>query len=306
VDFRQAAAHHMKTTTAATYHERILRTLLHVQGHLDEALALDDLARIACFSPYHFHRVFRALVGEPVQEHVRRLRLERAAHRLKLQDQSVTGIAFDAGYESHEAFTRAFHTMFGMSPSDFRASRSAENQAAPESPSGTHYDNTSGYHPPDYGDPPAVRIQTLEPQRILFLRHTGPYGQVGATWGRLAAWAGPRGLFGPATRFIGISYDDPEITPADKVRYDAAMTISRPVQPEGEFGVTEIAGGEYATLTHKGPYETLGRTYRALFGGWLPQSGRELRDAPAFELYLNSPQTTRPEELLTVIHVPVV
>jgi len=295
----------MKTSTSSSYHERILRTLIYVQAHLDGALGLDELARVACFSPFHFHRVFRALVGEPVQEHVRRLRLERAAYRLKLHNQPVTDIAFDAGYESHEAFTRAFHAMFGMSPSDFRASRSAENQAAPESPSGTHFDDTSGYHPPDCGEPPAVEIKTLQPQKVVFLRHVGPYDQVGATWGKLGAWAGPRGLFGPATRFLGISYDDPDITPPDKLRYDAAITISRPVEPSGEFGVTELAGGEYATLTHKGPYDTISHTYRALFGGWLPKSGRELRDAPAFEVYLNSPQTTAPADLLTVIHVPI-
>ncbi len=92
----------MKTTTAADYHERILRTLAYIQAHLDDAPDLDELARVACFSPYHFHRVFRGLVGEPVQEHVRRLRLERAAQRLKLQNEAVTSVALDAGYESRE------------------------------------------------------------------------------------------------------------------------------------------------------------------------------------------------------------
>jgi AraC family transcriptional regulator len=291
----------MKTTTASDYHERILRTLAYIQAHLDDAPDLDHLARVACFSPYHFHRVFRGLVGEPVQEHVRRLRLERAALRLKLQDEAVTGVALDAGYESHEAFTRAFHAMFGMSPSQFRAA----HQGAPESPSGVHFDDASGYHPPDYGAPPPVEIKTLPPQNIVYLRHTGPYDQVGATWGKLAAWAGRRGLFGPATRMVGVSYDDPQITPPDKLRYDAALTVSRPVQPEGEIGVGELAGGEYATLTHKGPYETLGRSYQALLGAWLPKSGRDLRDAPCFEVYLNSPQNTKPEDLVTVIHAPL-
>jgi len=77
-----------------------LRVLVHIQQHLDETIELDELAHIAHFSPYHFHRIFRGMVGESLMEHVRRLRLERAAHRLKFTDTSVTNIAFDAGYET--------------------------------------------------------------------------------------------------------------------------------------------------------------------------------------------------------------
>jgi AraC family transcriptional regulator len=281
----------MKTDTAASYQERILRVMLHIQERLDEPLSLDALAGVACFSPCHFHRVFRALTGEGVHEHVRRLRLERAAQRLKSPDRPVTDIAFETGYESHEAFTRAFHAMFGMSPSEFRDSRVKPDPARRQ--------------PPEYGAPPPVEIKTPPPQPIVFLRHAGPYDQVSGTWSRLAMWAGMRGLIGPGSRFLGISWDDPEITPPDKLRYDAAITLSRPVQSEGEIGVTELAGGEYATLQHKGPYENLGATYRLIFGAWLPASDRELRDVPCFELYLNTPQNTRPEELLTVIHVPL-
>jgi AraC family transcriptional regulator len=281
----------VKTVTTNSYQKRILRVLVYVQKHLDEPMPLETLATVACFSPCHFHRVFRALTGEGVHEHVRRLRLERAAVQLKSQERPVTDVAFGAGYESHEAFTRAFHSMFGMSPSEFRESR-----MKPEPP---------GSKPPDYGAPPPVEVKTLPPQQIVFLRHIGPYNQVSAAWGRLGMWAGMRGLIGPSTRFLGVSWDDPEITPPEKLRYDAAITISRPVQPEGEIGVTELPGGEYATLQHKGPYENLSATYRLIFGGWLPASSRELRDVPCFELYLNSPQNTPPEQLLTVIHVPL-
>jgi AraC family transcriptional regulator len=275
----------MKSATAESYQERILRVLVHIQSRLDEPLDLDELARVACFSPFHFHRIFRALTGEPVQQYVRRLRLERAAQRLKRQEQPVTQIALDAGYESHEAFTRAFHTMFGKSPSEFR--------------------EPHGYQPPDYGAPPPVEIKTEPPQTVVFLRHVGPYNQVGVTWSKLAMWAGMRGLLGPASRFIGISWDDPEITLPEKLRYDAAITLASPMQPEGEFGVTELAGGDYATILHRGPYENLSASYRLIFGAWLPASGRELRDVPCFEVYLNSPQNARPEELLTLIHVPI-
>jgi AraC family transcriptional regulator len=66
-----------------------------------------------------------------------------------------------------------------------------------------------------------------------------------------------------------------------------------------------MPGGEYATLLHKGPYEMLWRSYQILLGGWLPKSGKELRNVPGFELYLNMPDSTPPEELLTLIHVPI-
>ena len=133
--------------------------------------------------------------------------------------------------------------------------------------------------------------------RTVFLRHTGPYAEVGATWSRLMVWAGSRGLLSPGMRLIGIVHDDPDVTPPDKVRYDAAVTVNRPVEPEGEIGVMEIPGGRFAVAVHLGPYSELGKAYQRLYGGWLPGSGYRLRDVPAFEQYLNSPNQTPPAEL---------
>ena len=291
----------MKTTTEQDYRERIVRTLVYIQRHLDDELELEELASVAAFSRFHFHRIFRGLVGESLKEYVRRLRLERAAQALKRTDSSITDLALAAGFETHESFTRAFGAMFDVSPSDYRAA----HQPVPESTSGSHLDDVSGYHPPDYGKPLPVEVKELPAFQILFLRHVGPYSQVGATWGRLMSWAGMRGLLGPQMRMIGLVHDDPDVTPADKVRYDAAIVLGRPVDPEGEFGVTEIPGGKYAVFTHRGPYETLGQSYQRFFGNWLPKSGQELRDSEAFEEYLNSPMNARPEDLLTRIHVPL-
>src|SRR5436190_9441013 len=153
----------MRADTEQTYKQRVLRVLVHIQQHLDDALDLDELATVAHFSPYHFHRVFRGMVGESVMEHVRRLRLERAAHRLKFGDQPVTRIAFDAGYETHEAFTRAFGAMFGESPSQFRTT----HRALPfrPAPSGVHFlpdGRLDDFHPFVSGGPPMdVRIETV-------------------------------------------------------------------------------------------------------------------------------------------------
>jgi AraC family transcriptional regulator len=281
----------MKASTREDYDQRIVRTLVYVQEHLDEEIALERVAAVAAFSAFHFHRIFRGLVGESLAEHVRRLRLERAALQLRRKDTSVTDIALGAGYESHEAFTRAFRAMFGVPPSEYRAK--------------PHFGDPMDFQTPDYGEPPVVEVREVPPTQIVFLRHVGPYSEVGGTWMRLMSWAGVHGLLGPGMRMLGVVHDAPEITPPDKLRYDAAVAISRPARPEGEFGLAELAGGRYAVAMHRGPYENLSQTYQKLFGAWLPGSGYEVRDTPGFEEYLNSPQTARPEDLLTRIWIPL-
>lgn len=296
----------MKPQTEQTYKERILRVLVYIQQHLDEAMPLDELARVAYFSPYHFHRVFRGMVGESVKEHVRRLRLERAAHRLKFGDQSVTRIAFDAGYEALESFSRKFRAMFGEAPSRFREIH--KSLAYATVPSGIHFDPQG--EPRDFrthdsgGSGMDVRIETVDPMKVAFVRHVGPYHEVGAAWQTLMGWAGQRGLLGSQLQTLGICHDDPDVTPVDKIRYDACLVVGDQVEPQGDIGVQEIGGGEYAVTTHRGPYEKFGETYATLCGQWAPRSGRELR-APSLEFYRNSPMDTAPEDLVTDIYMPL-
>ena len=154
-----------------------MRVLLHIQRHLDEELPLNELARVAAFSPYHFHRIFRGMLGESVKEHIRRLRLERAAMRLKYSDVSVTNIAFEAGYETHESFTRAFKAVNGMAPSTYR-SRTG-NFPPRVTASRVHYreaSSISSFEPIEPGgNNMEVTIKKLSPMRVAFVRHTGPY-----------------------------------------------------------------------------------------------------------------------------------
>ena len=131
-------------TTWNDYKERILRVLTHIQEHLDEALDLEELARLACFSSFHFHRIFAAMTGETIADHVRRLRLERAALELRSGAKQVIQVALDAGYEAHEAFTRAFKSAYGVSPTKFR--RATGPIAILAAPSGVHFRPVSYTH----------------------------------------------------------------------------------------------------------------------------------------------------------------
>src|SRR5260370_8291786 len=106
--------------------------------------------------------------------------------------------------------------------------------------------------------------------------------------------AGMHGLLGPNMKLLGIVHDDPDVTPPDKVRYEAAVTVSGMVQPEGEFGVMEFPAGSYGVATHKGPYEELGKAYQRIYGGWRPKSRDQHLDRPAFP-----PQPKSPPDSLT-------
>ena len=108
-------------TTNEKYEQAILSTLIYIQTHLEGDLNLDVLAERVGFSAYHFHRIFREIIGEPVKEYIRRLRIERAAYRLKISEETILQIALDAGFKTHESFTRAFQRQFGITPNEFRS-----------------------------------------------------------------------------------------------------------------------------------------------------------------------------------------
>jgi len=152
-----------------------------------------------------------------------------------------------------------------------------------------------------------VRIENLTERSIVRVRQTGPYQESSCrAWNILCAWAGPKGLLTPGTTFIGIGHDDPSVTAPDAIRYDAAITLIHPVKAEPPVIADTMPGGEYAVVTHKGPYARLEDTYRDVMGQWLPQSGREVREAaPCFEVYLNDPEKTPEAELLTDVYVPL-
>ena len=294
----------MRTLTLHDYKERMLRVMVYIQQHLDEPVPLHELARVACFSPYHFHRVFKGMVGESVKEYVRRLRLERAASHLKLGSAPVIDIALAAGYDSHEAFTRSFKLAFGMAPKQFRL---ASGMKLATVPSGVHSHKAITLRFPALrrGGNTKVEIKQLKPMRVAFMRHVGPYDEVGKTWDEFLTNMRKDGYLAGNPMMFGICHDDPEVTSPAKVRYDACLTVDEGFTPSGEIGVQTVAGGSYAMTTHTGPYNQLGRTYAEFLGQWLPRSGRELRNAPCFEVYMNDPQSTPSEELLTDIYAPL-
>jgi AraC family transcriptional regulator len=277
--------------TRLDYGRRIDRAVTHIADHLDEPLDFARLAEVACFSPYHFHRIFKAMTGETVAETLRRMRLNRAAADLIGEGGSVQAIAKRAGYGSVEAFTRAFAAVYGQPPAAFR------RQGRRVPPFETTFVTETGMID--------VTIRALETKRYAALAHKGPYPEIGTTFQRLTAWAVARNLADPAATGLAIYYDDPDTVPAAELRADVCLAVPDTAVLDGGIRWLEIAGGDYAVYLHKGPYAELAQAYRRLCGEWLPQSGREPGDGPCFEVYLNDCRAVPPPEWRTEIHLPL-
>ena len=307
--------------TRKEYARRINAALDHIDRNLGDDISLAKLATVACFSPYHFHRIFSAFVGEPAAEYVRRLRLEKAAGRLVSDPAApVTFIALDCGFSTSALFCRLFKARFGLSPTAWRNGgyeKSKNRQKVRKS--GKDGALRPGYHRPDgtisrarrkaMKKTPAVRIEDVPPLRVAYVKHMKGYEDsagIGDAFQTLFCWAGPRGIMGPDMRVMGLSLDNPDITPKDKCRYYACVEVNERAEPDGRVGVMTLRPGKYAVARFDGGSGIFRKAYAFMFGEWLPKSGWQPDDAPAFESYIGEPGGTPKNPRFTFdLYVPV-
>ena len=306
----------MKPETKTFYELAVQRAVERVVADLDGALDLQALARTAALSPFHFHRVFRGMVGETPLELHRRLRLERAAWQLANDDVPVTTVAFAAGYETHESFTRAFRVHYDCSPSEFRQSRDAGAPTCVRpfrielaARSGIHFDPERREATPVQFQPGEqtmnVEVKDMKELRVATVEHVGPYNRISEAFARLGQIAGPAGLFGPGAAMLAIYHDDPETTPASELHSKAGITVATNAKLPNGLGEERLSAGRYACTTHKGPYEGLGDTWARFMGEWLPRSGERMKDSASFEIYRNTPEHTPKDKLETELYIPL-
>lgn len=287
----------MNAITVKSYHERVNKIVNHINNNLAEELDIEKLASIGNYSVFHFHRIMRAALGEPLGAYITRLRLETSVQLLKMTDNPVNEIAFKVGYDTPSSFNKAFKKRFGFSPGEYRENTSRILELNKTTFKLNAMKCLKSLTP---------KIKTVTAKKLIYAQSVGSYDKSSKqAWDKVCAYAAANRLFGFRTEFIGISYDDPKITESDKLRYDACLTVSKTVKPEGEIGFREMPDGKYAVFTHTGPYEFFQDSYNYIFGQWIGENNIELRDVPCFEKYLNSPDKTKPEKLLTEIYIPV-
>jgi DNA gyrase inhibitor GyrI len=149
-----------------------------------------------------------------------------------------------------------------------------------------------------------IEVRTLEPRRVAYMRHVGPYNGVCRVWQEFTLRLMKDGLPRTNSLFIGVPLDNPKDTPPEKLRYDACLTVDANYVPKRPVRVRTIAGGDYAVAGNC-PVGGIAKGYEKLFGSWLPTSGRKVRKAPSFMVSVNGPETTPPAYGFTDIYVPL-
>ncbi len=270
----------MKKTAQQNYHDRMQRVLDFIDQNLADELALDTLAGIAAFSKFHFHRQFTATFGVAVHRYVQMLRMKRASYRLAFRkDDTVTDIALDAGFEVPEAFGRSFKQIFGQTPSAFRKAPSWVPWFAALEPFTTArnilMENTFTADQVSIIDMPATTVALME--------HRGDPARIGDTIQRLIAWRKSARLSPAKSATFNIFHTDPLTTPPADSHIDLCVATDQPIIAHNEgLHAGLIPAGRCAVLRLNGSSDNLEAGFNFLYRDWLPASGEEMRDFPAF------------------------
>ena len=303
----------IRPSSTEEYISRINRVLAYVERHLADDLSLAVLARESCFSPFHFHRIFQAIVGETPVDFVKRVRLERAALMLIHNPRrTITEIAIECGFSSSATFSRAFSEAFETSPSSWRqkskngklGSRKRKASALSIEYPGSTRKRAARNNQSEM--PMNVTIKEMPAKHIAYVANLEGYIQekIDQAWSRLCGWAGPLGLLESA-EIIGMSFDNPDITPKSKCRYYACMTVPDNTSTPKDIGLMDIPAGRYAVLPFDGTTDDISDAYRAFYAKWLPQSGFEPDDRPCYEVYHSSPNEDPEGHFVMDICMPI-
>lgn len=274
---------------------------------LTQSLSLNELAEVADLSPFHFHRVFQAMVGETPNEFVKRLRLEKSLYLMSFGKQnSLTTIALECGFSSSSDFSRSFKLRYGAAPSKFDLSSwRAEKEkriesAAAESPLKLRK-NPSRANPDHF----RVRVRELPVRTVAYIRVSNPYQGDGVVQAanRLMDWAEARQIAGG--QWLGYQFENPNLTQLEHCHYCIAVEVENVLIPKGEVGLFRFPKMLVAEVEMEGDIELEIRLMRWLYGSWLPRSKYVPADQPCFEVFLGKPFEHGLEHFELKIHLPI-
>jgi len=290
----------MRKDTREDWERRAERVVALLTGNPESAPGLEAAASEAAASPWHFHRRFRAVTGESFAACLRRLRLERAAYRLR-EGLPVIEVALEAGFSSPEAFSRAYSKAFQLSPTMTKALPSWAGELA--APNGLHWRprrEPLWFMPPAEGVAMETRISHLGAMRAFGFSGSKEAWELPALWGKLHETIKSSGLPMEAGRFISLFMAEGRFAAA--VLTPPGMGIPAASGLEGFL----LPGGIYAIIPHFGPCEAIGPFWDLWEEKWFPGSGWELDPSrPKLEWYQGNPELLSSDLSLALLCDPL-
>ncbi len=296
------------------YINRINNALRFIDQNLTANLSLELVAERAHYSPYHFHRIFTAIIGEPLNIYINRKRIEKAASLLLHKDElSISEIATETGFNSNTSFTRSFNKFYDVSPSDFRklATTKFSKISKTKSKNGKTelliepYICNINNHLNWITMNTSIEVKELSKMQLAYVTQIG-MDKVGVAFEKLMKWAEPKGIMAsPNLKAVTIYHDSPKITTSDKVRVSAAFTIDELVQTSGEVSKRDLFPGKCIVSKMTISISQFQKAWEGLFV-WMSDNGYDFdNNREPFEIYHNNFNDHPEKKAIVDLCIPV-
>ncbi|WP_299123932.1 AraC family transcriptional regulator [uncultured Tenacibaculum sp.] len=293
---------------------RIGKAIDYVESNLDKKLVLERVAKEAHFSSFHFHRLFKIVTNETLNDFIVRKRIEKAAFfLLKQKEKSITEVSERVGFTSLSSFSRAFKNFYGMSPAEFKkeSANKYSKICKTESKNGQIETRFEQYicninENLNWLKMNAkTEVKVVPEMQLAYLSHKGGMDLIGSVYNRLIQWAAPKGLMGqPNLRMVTIYHDSPKITSPDQVRQSACMVLDRKVTSGGEVNLKTLP----ATKCVVSRVEVVGEQFQKAWESsfvWMSEHGYRKGDQDPFEIYYNNAEEHPQKKWIVDLCIPV-
>ncbi|WP_396170707.1 GyrI-like domain-containing protein [Flavobacterium sp.] len=293
------------------YIKRINAVLIFIDENLDSELSLEIVAKAAFYSPFHLHRVFKAITNETLNSYITRKRIEKTASiLLPKKNVSISELSLQYGFNSNSSFTRTFKKFYSISPSEFRKTKSKYSKIG-------QVDSTNGQENGLLEEyicninnlinwikmNATIEIKEMPKLDLAFVTQIGVEG-LGTAYAKLMQWAAPKGLLTEDSKMVTIYHDSFKITEPEKVRMSACLILKEKTEVSGEIGWTILEKGKCIVGHFEIGIQEFEKSWTGLFL-WMNQNGYKKADRNPFEIYHNNFNEHPEKKAIVDFYIPI-
>lgn len=301
-----------KNQKPSLHHSAVCKSIDFIDKHLEEELSLEKVAAFACYSPYHFHRIFSSIAGETLNGYITRKRIEKAAAILMHRpDTSIQELAMQYGFTSNSAFTRTFRKFYGLSPQAFRKNYPGKHSRIVRSKSKNGQVSMEFVKDLCTGDQQkqwiefnaVIEVRVSPSMEAIALNHIGVHG-LEQTFDRLIHWVRKKQSYRGNIKLMRMFHDSLRITDPAKVRMSACLLLDKAIEPDGEMQRRVIPEGKFIVGHYEIDMTDYPRAWAGLFT-WMNENGFKHTGAECFEIIHNDFRKHAEKKVITDLYIPV-